>query len=69
MPPLSTMGITHLAPPPTTISFGLPTPPTTQFGQQQQSDMSTYSAGNPAFKSGFQMSGNNQFGLPPQGMV
>lgn len=69
MPPLSTMGITHLAPPPTTISFGLPTPPTAQFGQQQQSDMSTYSAGNPAFKSGFQMSGNNQFGLPPQGMV
>uniref|UniRef100_A0A0R3RT41 GRASP55_65 domain-containing protein n=1 Tax=Elaeophora elaphi TaxID=1147741 RepID=A0A0R3RT41_9BILA len=66
MPPLSTMGITHLAPPPTTISFGLPTMP--PFGQQQQSDMSTYSAGKPTFTSGFQMAENNQYGLQPQGM-
>ncbi|KAL3997247.1 GRASP55/65 PDZ-like domain family protein [Acanthocheilonema viteae] len=64
MPPLSTMGITHLAPPPVTISFGLPTSPTPLFGHQQQSDMSTYS--NPSFKSDFQMAGNNQFGLTPQ---
>lgn len=66
MPPLSTMGITQLAHPPTTISFGLSTSP---FGQQQQSDMSmnAYSTEDPTFKSGFQMAGNNQFGLPPQG--
>ncbi|VDK78985.1 unnamed protein product [Litomosoides sigmodontis] len=63
MPPLSTMGITHLAPPP--MTFGLPTSPQI-FGQQQQSDVSTYSAVNPTFKQGFQMAGNNQFGLPPQ---
>ncbi|KAK6105537.1 GRASP55/65 PDZ-like domain family protein [Brugia pahangi] len=66
MPPLSAMGITHLAPPPTTISFGLPTSPAATLGQQQQLDMSTYSVENPAFKSGFQMAENNQFGLPPQ---
>uniref|UniRef100_A0A1I7V884 GRASP55_65 domain-containing protein n=1 Tax=Loa loa TaxID=7209 RepID=A0A1I7V884_LOALO len=66
MPPLSTIGITHLAPPPTTISFGLPTPSTVPYGQQQQSEMNTYSATNPTFKTGFQMAGNNQLGLPPQ---
>ncbi|OZC07747.1 GRASP55/65 family protein [Onchocerca flexuosa] len=66
MPPLSTMGITQLAHPPTTISFGLSNSP---FGQQQQSDMSmsAYSTPEPTFKSDFQMAGNNQFGLPPQG--
>ncbi|VDM08227.1 unnamed protein product [Wuchereria bancrofti] len=69
MPPLSTMGITHLAPPPTTISFGLPTSPAAPLGQQQQLDMSTYSVENPTFKSGFQMAENNQYGLPPQGMT
>lgn len=69
MPPLSTMGITHLAPPPMTISFGLPASPTPVFGQQQQSDVNTYSAVNPTFKQGYQMAGNNQFGLPPQGMM
>lgn len=69
MPPLSTMGITHLAPPPVTISFGLPTSPAPPFGQEQQSGMSTYSTENPTFKSGFQMAGNNQFGLSPQGMM
>ncbi|CAG9534779.1 unnamed protein product [Cercopithifilaria johnstoni] len=63
MPPLSTMGITNLAPPPITISFGLPTSSTPPFGQQQH--MSTYSGGTPTL-SAFQMAGNSQFGLPPQ---
>ncbi|KAM3722367.1 Golgi reassembly-stacking protein [Dirofilaria immitis] len=63
MPPLSTMGITELAHPPNTIPFGLST---SSFGQQKQSDISTYSAEDPTFKSSFQMTRNNQFSLPPQ---
>ncbi|MCP9259931.1 Golgi reassembly-stacking protein 2 [Dirofilaria immitis] len=66
MPPLSTMGITELAHPPNTIPFGLST---SSFGQQKQSDISTYSAEDPTFKSSFQMTRNNQFSLPPQGIV
>lgn len=63
------MGITQLAPPPTTISFGLPTSSATPFGQQQQSDMRTYSLGNPTFIPGFQTAGSSQFGLSTQGML
>lgn len=69
MPPLSAMGITQLAPPPTTISFGLPTQSAVPFSQQQQPNMGNYSSGNSALNTGYQMTGNNQFGLPPQGLL
>ncbi|VDM98433.1 unnamed protein product [Thelazia callipaeda] len=76
MPPLNSVGISQLAPPPTTVSFNIPMHPVpnsnemqTPFQQNQQPNIGSYSQDNQTFKDGFAMDPANQFNILPQGML